>query len=294
MLPSFSIVIPTKDRPALLRRAIDSIERQTYPQWEIIVVDDGSSPRMDSLLLTEFSSLKIAYIWQVNSGPGKARQSGAARASGDYVCFLDDDDYYLPNHLLVLSQGIRDEKAGAEVYATGILRKLVTGEIIQEPLLSSGMVLKSYWSFPHSLLPFAISKRAIATCPIVSIPSPMEDFEWLCKILAQYSLRQISDFTVVYVDHENNRTVVLKDRASLYEREAVLDRLYRETFIKAVIGRHDYLRVLTHQRLHWTRQAIRAKQWKDAVFGFLRGLSSARQANAKEIIYTLYVACKNL
>jgi glycosyltransferase involved in cell wall biosynthesis len=87
-----SIIIPYYNRPIKLERALKSIENQTYKDFEIIVVDDNSQKTPLNSTLK-----KVAYIKnQINRGPGYSRNVGLKIAKGDYVCFLDSDDYLHP------------------------------------------------------------------------------------------------------------------------------------------------------------------------------------------------------
>jgi len=97
--PTVSIIIPTYNREHLLGRALKSILNQTYKDFEVIVVDDGSTDNTEDVI-REFSALKIHYIKHIeNKGEGAARNTGVKAARGDYVAFLDSDDEYLPEKL---------------------------------------------------------------------------------------------------------------------------------------------------------------------------------------------------
>ena len=86
-----SIIIPTYNRPKWLVEAIRSAAHQSYPAIEIIVVDDGSLPCVNWPVLEQFGNVK--YVYQENSGMGIARNSGLAISTGEYIQFLDDDDW---------------------------------------------------------------------------------------------------------------------------------------------------------------------------------------------------------
>jgi GT2 family glycosyltransferase len=92
--PLFSVIIPTYDRLELLIRAIDSVRRQSFPDYEIIVVDDGSRDGTREWLVANQGWL--IGIWQSNKGPGAARNAGAQIANGEYLAFLDSDDLWFP------------------------------------------------------------------------------------------------------------------------------------------------------------------------------------------------------
>ena len=95
-----SIVLVTHDRSALLRRAIDSVVAQTYPYWELIVVDDGSTDDTAEVL-RELSAQdhRIRVVAQAHHGVGFARNNGLSHASADIVCYLDDDNSMQPDWL---------------------------------------------------------------------------------------------------------------------------------------------------------------------------------------------------
>jgi glycosyltransferase involved in cell wall biosynthesis len=86
-----SIIIPTFNRAAYIADAIDSCLAQTYPNLEIIVVDDGSSDGTGTTLRQRYGQ-RIRYVYQENRGPGIARNRGIALARGEYIHFLDADD----------------------------------------------------------------------------------------------------------------------------------------------------------------------------------------------------------
>ena len=96
----FSIIIPTFNRAHLLSRAIESVLAQDFSDWEMIVVDDGSSDNSgDIVRLFSDVDLRINYHFSANQGAAAARNLGASFASGKYFTFLDSDDEYLPGHL---------------------------------------------------------------------------------------------------------------------------------------------------------------------------------------------------
>src|SRR3569623_3767525 len=94
-MTSFSVVIPTYDRPDLTRRAIQSCLAQSKPPLEILVIDDCSPVPFE---WNEGSNVKVARH-ERNFGGGRARNTGIDLSQGDYVCFLDSDDVWLPEKL---------------------------------------------------------------------------------------------------------------------------------------------------------------------------------------------------
>lgn len=93
-MPLFSVIIPTFNRVDLLKPTLESVWRQTFTDYEVIVVDDGSTD--ETVRWVSGGASKVDLIRQENSGPGAARNKGAERARGDYLAFLDSDDLWFP------------------------------------------------------------------------------------------------------------------------------------------------------------------------------------------------------
>lgn len=98
-MPTVSIIIATYNREHVLRRAIQSVLAQTYQDFELIIVDDGSIDNTERLVKS-FNGEKIRYIrYRENKGPATARNTGIQSANGDYIAFLDSDDEWMPEKL---------------------------------------------------------------------------------------------------------------------------------------------------------------------------------------------------
>ena len=96
--PTVSVVIPAYNASATIARAIDSCLAQTVPLWQIIVVDDGSSDGLAELVRTRYTD-PVTLIRQTNSRTAAARNRGIDAATGDFVGFLDADDYWEPGKI---------------------------------------------------------------------------------------------------------------------------------------------------------------------------------------------------
>lgn len=96
--PKVSVVIPTCDRPKLLKRAIDSVLGQTFSDFELIVVDDGIKEKAEAWIKT-LSDPRVHYLVSGGRGGSAARNMGIKSAKGTYVAFLDDDDIWVPDKL---------------------------------------------------------------------------------------------------------------------------------------------------------------------------------------------------
>jgi glycosyltransferase involved in cell wall biosynthesis len=99
---AISIIIPTYNRRNLIRFAIDSVLSQTWTDYELIIVDDGSTDSTGEFIDRNFEDSRIKYFYQANKGQNFARNLGISKASGEYLCFLDSDDLW-PEYKLEMS-----------------------------------------------------------------------------------------------------------------------------------------------------------------------------------------------
>ena len=113
MTPFFSVVIPTYGRPTQLAKCLAALAQLDYPiaQFEVIVVDDGSTIPAQSVVDGFQHQLNVTTIWQENAGPAAARNRGAAAAKGAQILFTDDDCALAPDYLSQLARLIQDEPA---------------------------------------------------------------------------------------------------------------------------------------------------------------------------------------
>jgi hypothetical protein len=99
--PAVSVIVPTYQRREYVTRAVRSVLAQTFSDFELIVVDDGSTDGTGDALAG--LDPRLRYHWQENHGTGAARNAGIAHARGEIVAFLDSDNHWLPQHLEVVT-----------------------------------------------------------------------------------------------------------------------------------------------------------------------------------------------
>src|SRR3982751_296139 len=103
-----SVVIATLNRPGMLREAIDSVAAQTYDDWELVIVDDGSTPPVDlSALAPKVRARTLLVRNAAPTGVPRAKNAGLRAASGEVVMHLDDDDLLKPQALAQVAASFR-------------------------------------------------------------------------------------------------------------------------------------------------------------------------------------------
>ena len=216
----FSIIIPTYNRAAFLPKAIESVLSQTYIDWELIIVDDGSTDNTKDVV-SQYADSRIVYIYQENAERSAARNNGIAHAKGEYVCFLDSDNYMLPDRIEKLADSITNE-GDLACYCTDIEyinelngnKTLKKGNPYQFPI-NVDMLIQDIIATPQICCATEILRRHQFN-PQLSIG---EDMELLFRITAEYPLIYIpNQATVVEVEHEG-RSVAFANKSKASEKE---------------------------------------------------------------------------
>jgi glycosyltransferase involved in cell wall biosynthesis len=115
--PAVSVVIATYNRAKFLPETIDSILRQSFQDYELLVVDDGSTD--DTQRSLKPYETRLRYLYQENRGPSAARNLGVRYAKADWISIQDSDDLCTPNHLRILSDYVKDHSKCGMVFANG-------------------------------------------------------------------------------------------------------------------------------------------------------------------------------
>jgi glycosyltransferase involved in cell wall biosynthesis len=121
--PALSVIIPTYNRAAYLRRTLDSVFEQTISDYEVIVVDDGSKDSTEKVIAQLVKDKpaqgeRIRYLFQRNQGKSVALNYGLSEARGDWIAFQDSDDLWLPNKIEEQFRAIRQSAPHAEACFT--------------------------------------------------------------------------------------------------------------------------------------------------------------------------------
>lgn len=114
--PLVTVITPTFNRARYLADAVESILAQTYPNFELLVVDDGSTDGTGELMRRYTADERVRYLYQENQGQSAARRRALSMARGDYVGFLDSDNVAVPDRLEFCIRRLEENHAYAVVY----------------------------------------------------------------------------------------------------------------------------------------------------------------------------------
>lgn len=130
----FSVIVPVYNAEKYLEKCILSVIRQSYRDWELILVDDGSKDT-SSQIVDDYAKKdkRVIAVHQENSGPGIARNNGIKKATGDYVIFLDSDDFIDKDYFSLLAP----KAECADVVFIDVLQVSPDGKVLSKELMSS-------------------------------------------------------------------------------------------------------------------------------------------------------------
>ena len=216
----FSIVIPTYNRATFLPKAIESVLSQTYTDWELIIVDDGSTDNTKDVV-SQYGDSRIRYVYQQNAERSAARNNGIMHAMGDYICFMDSDEYLYSERLEELSNAIKNNSNSIACYYTdirfeGYKKYIRTGKYFQFPIDKDELI-----SFIIGAPQLCCATKILQKHQFNPVLSIGEDMELLFRITAQYPLIYIpNQATVVEVEHEG-RSVAIHSKSSEKQLETL-------------------------------------------------------------------------
>jgi glycosyltransferase involved in cell wall biosynthesis len=200
----FSIITPTFNRANMIGKAIESVINQTYANWEMIIIDDGSTDDTAQVIKKyTLNDHRIKYFYQNNQGRSAARNKGIDVAIGEYLSFLDDDDYYLEDFLFEFAIEIEKQKVKRPLLMCG-QNEVINGKIIELKIDE-----KKIKKFPvkfliknsNNLQPFCIPKDILVALKFDKRFELGEDFHLLIRILLIKELIFIPKNLCIYVNH---------------------------------------------------------------------------------------------
>lgn len=217
--PLFSIIIPTYNRSQLLSIAIQSVINQTFKNWELIVIDDGATDETKMVVQTFQKDERIRYFFEEHQERSTARNRGIEEAIGKYICFLDDDDYYLKNHLFAFFEELREHNFPEIILRTGFIRR--KGELY----LKSTQYIKSRDKNPVRFATFHFCSVCTLCIPSIffrdiKFPSRFqywEDTYTILQLFAQYKFKQLQIFTYIYVHHQDRSSKIIYQKNNARE-----------------------------------------------------------------------------
>lgn len=270
-MPFFSIILPTYNRAHLLPKAIDSVIAQTFNDWECIIMDDASTDNTEEVV-KQFQDPRIRYFKnKVNLERSVSRNTGIEQAKGKYICFLDSDDYHLPEHLEKFYQKIQQLKitfqekfdpitflfsnAWNETEDGQRSERLCPDFLEMDPYsyFMRYTVNPQRWCIHHQIFKQVKFDSKVTIC---------EDMDTSLRIAAAgYPISQIPERTTIYVAARDSFT--LGDSAKSEKELFYLRRIFQKTELKKHLPKKEINRLLSMCHYHLSQKAnLKKDNWK--------------------------------
>lgn len=236
-MPKISVIIPTYNRAMLLSSAIDSVLSQTYEDYELIVIDDGSTDDTTEIV-NKYSTDKLRYVFQENKGRSAARNYGIKLAKGEYIAFLDSDDLFVPSKLEAQVRILDNNPCYGLVYSHANTID-ENGDNLDQYSYTGNL---SGWIYPDLLYirnnvitTPTVMVRAKALADVGGFDETMhicEDLDLWCRIARKFQVMQICQPLAIVRVRASEQLNVLESTAA------------RTRYYKNAIGRDPSLRAI--------------------------------------------------
>jgi len=194
--PTFSIILPTFNRAEYIGTAIESVLIQRHQDWELIIVDDGSTDDTRDIV-DSFVDERISLISSSHNGVSSARNKGILAARGSYICFLDSDDVYFPDHLYQFDSFISKHPSTHIILRTGMIhlyhgREIKTGIYHHEKHGDPIHFILTHFS---GIISYCIPKQFFEKFSFHEDLMYFEDTYLLVSLMLQHPFHQIPVYT---------------------------------------------------------------------------------------------------
>ncbi len=222
--PFFSIIIPTYNRASLLSIAVESVLKQSFSDWELLVVDDGSTDETANLMQAYCAKdARIQSIYQNNAERSAARNNGINQSRGKFICFLDSDDYFLESRLQRLFEALEDKNT-LKMYYTGLLIDEEGKEIHQRAEQNIHGIGKY-----DELLNATIHSQQVCVSREILLKHQFnknirisEDLELWLRINEEFEIEFIKDqFTIAVKEHGDRSINLFKNNVGLEQLQTL-------------------------------------------------------------------------
>jgi len=221
-----SVVIPTYNREDLLGRSALSVLNQTYGDFELIIVDDGSTDQTRARV-SEYQDSRIKYLYKENGGVSSARNLGIEQAAGEYIGFLDSDDSWPEDYLGAMIKTLENNKDYDLAYA-GVKKTSEEGVVTGASKVSkmkSGLVTQPL--FHRNFIP--MSSTVFRASPIRALSfdpwlASMEDLDFLLKFSVDHKIIFVDSVSLM---HQDTSASLSKSHTCSVYKAFVLERFYK-------------------------------------------------------------------
>jgi glycosyltransferase involved in cell wall biosynthesis len=294
--PFFSIILPVFNRENRINRAIQSIIYQEFINWELIVVNDASTDGTKEIL-NKIKNSKIRIIHnEVNLERCVSRNIGIEQANGEFICFLDSDDYHLPFHLSKFYDLIKSRNFDKAFYFSNAYNESESGERSNRfcPNFDANKPYHYFLNFTVNPQRWAIHKSIFEQVQFDPKVIICEDMDTSMRIVAAgFPIYQLKERTTVYVAANDSFT---HGDSMKWEKELFyLKRIFDKKEFKRKLPLFSKLRLLSMCYFHLADKSnLKSRQMEAFIFALKSMLLWPQGYNKKSLKPTIVIIIYNI
>lgn len=275
-MTKISIIIPVYNGEKYIEKCLDSIKNQTFKDYEVLIINDGSKDNTKNLIEKYLNDKRFKLFNRTNHGIGASRNFGLDESSGEYICFIDSDDYVDKKYLEKLYNKI--SKENLDIVVCNYI------ELNEELNIEKKIKIKAFnnttiYKNPELLLSInkspwnKIYRKSILEN--IKFPTDLkyEDTEFLCKALYNSKIGYVDEFLNYYVIHTNSETTTMDKR--VFDILNIIDNIRKfyensNDYIKEYIDKMS-LQILTTYTIQQRYQKDKklAKEFINKAFNYM-------------------------
>lgn len=265
----FSIIIPVYNRAHRLPYVLESLKRQIFQNFETIIVDDASTDDSYFVALEYELHDKIVLRNEVNRERCVTRNKGIDIAKGKYICFLDSDDYHLPNHLQELYDAINEKNSPIAFFYTNSYNETETGIRTKHccPIFSKYNSYTYFLRYTVNPQRWAIHRDILQKIQFDENVIIAEDMDLSLRILvAGYPIYQLNKYTTVYVAATDSFT--LSDNCKTEKELMYYKRIFSKQELKHYLPKKEKNRLFSKCYFYLMQKSFEKRErWNTIKYG---------------------------
>ena len=293
-MPKVSVIIPTYNRADLMREAVESVLVQTYKDFEIIVVDDGSTDNTGDIL-SGLEDPRLRMIRQENQGQGLARNTGILAAAGQYIAFLDSDDLWeskkLEKQITLFDEDEKLEWVYSDAYAFD--------DTTREKLFTFSRKSRQYEGyiahklFMHDFIATStvmVRQRVFEKMGLFSDLSKAQDWEMWLRVAARHYIRKAPSALTGYRIHKD---MITQEQNPIFKHQCHVEVLERAIRFAPEVYEPLHKRAIASQCVNTGQRLLARGNLKQARKFFINGICySFSSVNAYVLLATTFLGNK--
>ncbi|MCK4663611.1 MAG: glycosyltransferase family 2 protein [Bacteroidales bacterium] len=237
----FSVIIPTYNRANFIYKTVKSVLDQTYQNFEVIVIDDGSTDNTEKIVKS-IKDQRLKYYKKKNGERGAARNFGASKANGEYVTFLDSDDIFYTNHLSEANKFINSKnnlKLFFQAYEIKNTNDLIIqkqsfhkNKVINELLVKKGNIFSCHGIFLRKNI--ILNNQFQENRDLAG----SEDYELWLRLASRYKIYHNPIITSCLIDHDERSVIKINKEKLIKRKELFIHYLSQDKVFMEIYGKY--------------------------------------------------------